>query len=1316
MNVIKSFIVLTFDYFLLHVLVVTVGSTSADSPSRTVEKLRSGSLSSRSTDTLAKRGLPKVLDGCKSSVGVLPATLHPGARVDVSPTLDDPMLTELANLDGQLDGNQQAEERVDQEAIISNDPSSPIPGFILDNNEGSLLQSERRRNQLDSNSQDSEVRTGNLDNSAGDPELTQAENLRLRGIPRGLVRKMKATYEDLTKSTGTLVGAAHLVELLRSEPSTYTSQVTQLLIKMMNVMQSPQFKRIKNLFRPLKSSTPSAPLEGIELSTSASLDRFMADNKRRKGLATCIIEGSQSSRNLDRSVGKNMLSNPLKGNEKPTNTEEMIHNAQFSTYSPRLELIGTAFHHPENGEMIHPLMTDRTDTDFGHDNHIPPIPQENAPEHYSSAMKSPNQDAKEEASHQDGVIVTGNGTGGPEELPSTKENEILSNRVDVEKPHQISPPEKELKEIYTPDEGSPSQDVKGDASSQEAGVKETRGAGGPDNMAEKKAPEPPFKFNEIEIDQPPGTTKNELKEGDNIAWESSRNKARKDSNPQAFEGGDAKNTQPNRDTRENFGAGHLSSRRPALHDEQMINFANRPVDRMEEILAAKDQEAQDFQSRDNLQTGNNLLGMGKIDQSNPALTSSNSFPGVHHEFQNQPHIRDEAPGHTLKHTAPHESESDASLQAKDQMTPPPSQSVIEPPASHISKPPLDNLHATIKSETNAGKSLHPALENHEASTVGEDELKFIAPTSSGFVSIQSEPNLMRSADSQSQSANYEARSDFPPGPNASQFPQTNDYFYSAQQASKPSTSHQAVKESPLDTGRTGQGGPNNVMLSSYLRQNSEPRRPPSPNLDWGMMNKGPGRSMTFQGEKRGRTALSRLRTSGSQMAESKMSEYQDKRGKSVTSSSITPGLEESKHITQSNEYPTSLDHHGTVLSKAPQKANKESFAQGSTMLPSGKERARKNDLVVPSGLHKIKTRQSETSEDDAGSPKSTQDDLEAQRDEDLMDYKFAFQDDKGNIDNDHNWSTKSSKDARAAFKEDDPMNYRYAFQDDTGLNKSNKDSISALREEALMNSLYGSPLASPSSRLQGGILKNSPRKEFPITASSCRSPRRRIQFNAEKTFYLESSDPKEKNQVSQTSQLPPPVIDETLFNRRPIARTKSAYVGSPRIRAINAFADDLKLKKSISFKSLSLADLEECKSKPETVMRSPMPTRSLKPTPLELMVSKRFIETINKRRDTPTPTQRSPYYIRKAEIIGGKKLRRPIWKGAKPPKPRSSNSKKNKNLPAIKSHPFKSPDVRNFIARLQRFDWKKTVFLFFQQPLVKLHVLYLSLQPSLDHH
>ena len=44
-------------------------------------------------------------------------------------------------------------------------------------------------------------------------------------------------------------------------------------------------------------------------------------------------------------------------------------------------------------------------------------------------------------------------------------------------------------------------------------------------------------------------------------------------------------------------------------------------------------------------------------------------------------------------------ETDASLQAQDQMPPPPSQNVIEPPASHISEPLFDNSHATVESET-----------------------------------------------------------------------------------------------------------------------------------------------------------------------------------------------------------------------------------------------------------------------------------------------------------------------------------------------------------------------------------------------------------------------------------------------------------------------------------------------------------------------------------------------------------------------------------------------------------------------------------------
>jgi hypothetical protein len=66
----------------------------------------------------------------------------------------------------------------------------------------------------------------------------------------------------------------------------------------------------------------------------------------------------------------------------------------------------------------------------------------------------------------------------------------------------------ELEEKYMPDEGSPSHNIKGDASFQDVGVQETHGAGGPDDMGAKKAPESPFRSNEVEIDRPLTTTGN----------------------------------------------------------------------------------------------------------------------------------------------------------------------------------------------------------------------------------------------------------------------------------------------------------------------------------------------------------------------------------------------------------------------------------------------------------------------------------------------------------------------------------------------------------------------------------------------------------------------------------------------------------------------------------------------------------------------------------------------------------------------------------------------------------------------------------------
>jgi hypothetical protein len=121
-------------------------------------------------------------------------------------------------------------------------------------------------------------------------------------VAEGHVKGIKEKYETISESTGTSFGAgvlllfyrmasfffapffyrgstkvnqmsdlcpAHLVELRRNGASKPTFQVTQFLAKMMNVVQSLPFKSVKDIFRPLQRSTPNAPLEGIELSTSA---------------------------------------------------------------------------------------------------------------------------------------------------------------------------------------------------------------------------------------------------------------------------------------------------------------------------------------------------------------------------------------------------------------------------------------------------------------------------------------------------------------------------------------------------------------------------------------------------------------------------------------------------------------------------------------------------------------------------------------------------------------------------------------------------------------------------------------------------------------------------------------------------------------------------------------------------------------------------------------------------------------------------------------------------------------------------------------
>ncbi|WAQ88695.1 hypothetical protein PtA15_10A114 [Puccinia triticina] len=119
MNVMKSFIVIVFDYFLIHILVITVGSTSADSPSNRSTKSLSSGLPSCQTYALTKRSITGVLDACDSSQAAPRAALHTtDARVAKLPDIPKPAKSAAPKGRFEFDGDCKSEELSDEEVIF----------------------------------------------------------------------------------------------------------------------------------------------------------------------------------------------------------------------------------------------------------------------------------------------------------------------------------------------------------------------------------------------------------------------------------------------------------------------------------------------------------------------------------------------------------------------------------------------------------------------------------------------------------------------------------------------------------------------------------------------------------------------------------------------------------------------------------------------------------------------------------------------------------------------------------------------------------------------------------------------------------------------------------------------------------------------------------------------------------------------------------------------------------------------------------------------------------------------------------------------
>jgi len=224
--------------------------------------------------------------------------------------------------------------------------------------------------------------------------------------------------------------------------------------------------------------------------------------------------------------------------------------------------------------------------------------------------------------------------------------------------------------------------------------------------------------------------------------------------------------------------------------------------------------------------------------------------------------------------------------------------------------------------------------------------------------------------------------------------------------------------------------------------------------------------------------------------------------------------------------------------------------------------------------------------------------------------------------------------------------------------------------------------------------------------------------SAKNKFFLDPINVQE-DEAEDVPQPKPLTSHESPSKMKPIMRVNSAYVGSPRIGGIHAFAEKFQLKRTYSARNLRFADskLQEHQRKIEKASHPTTPHPVVKPKALDLMVSRRFIERTSRMQESPRPRKKVPYYMRKADILGANQPGNPFWKSAAAPrKPRARNQNKpKKKPPPIKARPrFSALEARNFAARLRRIMWKKDLpRLLLQQPMLKLYFLHSSLASPL---
>ncbi|KAA1139163.1 hypothetical protein PGTUg99_036860 [Puccinia graminis f. sp. tritici] len=512
MNMMKAFIVVIFDYFLFQILAIIVGSTSTDSPLKFVEELPSNSLTRRSTNNLAKRTVPTVLDACESSQAAPRAVLHAGAPVAVTTRPPDvPELVESATPGGRSVGDEQIDEVSDEEVVIANDLPFPTQVSTIYETKTSLdpnlqLQAKKQLERLDSESQNSESQNGSLDSrgyfkalqdyveqvKAKDSRPRRSSSAAQGIVPPGRVQTYRKRYEKLIKQREAPLVKTEtpfsFVELLSRGKSMLTFHAKKFLGRMMNKMQSFQFKNLRNILHPMKSPAPTPALKEIELSNLGCnylsglkyvltflqfQSIFLRPNHYNSfeigyktdvsrlnptGLQLLTANGPKwrdagvhqamphPLRNLDLEQSIRPVDIPDWLKEKKEVIPHEYYSANLLPLNHRLESLETAPDLTENGEVVHPLMTDSTGAIPSDELSKPPVPHAPLAEEDISIGNLSNNEKEKSVDPEENEMEAGTGLGVAEEVPLTKETGNPVNELEGGKSQPFSHVDKEAPE------------------------------------------------------------------------------------------------------------------------------------------------------------------------------------------------------------------------------------------------------------------------------------------------------------------------------------------------------------------------------------------------------------------------------------------------------------------------------------------------------------------------------------------------------------------------------------------------------------------------------------------------------------------------------------------------------------------------------------------------------------------------------------------------------------------------------------------------------------------------------------------------------